>query len=60
MWYNPVIYTDKAYLTNTDILWAIYQHLVATTSFAFALVFLYFTFKLIVWFVPKFWYRSKE
>jgi len=34
--------------------------LVATTTLAFALVIFYFIFKLIVWFVPKFWHRSKE
>ena len=60
MWYNPEIYTSAQDLTDTQILWAIYQHLVATTTLAFALVIFYFIFKLIVWFVPKFWHRSIE
>lgn len=60
MWYNPTVYTSIPPLTERELIWAIYQHFVATTTLFFALVILYFVFKAIVWFLPKYWHRSKE
>lgn len=58
MWYNPEVYTVMP-PTEIDILWAIYQHLVATTSLAFALLGIYLVVKFLLWFLPKYWQRGE-
>lgn len=60
MWYNPVVYTEIGALTDTQILWAIYQHFVATTSLFFGLLIFYAGTKLLLWILPKYWNRGKE
>lgn len=60
---NPdllVSYPQLLLANDHDILVAIYQLLFAAISLAFALVFFCAVFKFLVWFLPNYWYRSKE
>lgn len=52
MWYNPEIYISSENLSDTQILWAMYQHQVATTAVLISIVAFYFLFKFILWVVP--------
>lgn len=60
--YNPLILsTDQLQLaTDVQILKAQYEYIVASTSLAFAMVFFYFFFKALLWFLPRYYYRSNE
>lgn len=60
MWYNPVIYTTNNGFTSEQILFAMYQHQVATVSLLFSVVIFYFAFKFLVWFLPSYWHRRKN
>lgn len=60
--HNPRILTPEEleYATSPEILRAFYQYVVASVSFFVACVICYFVFKTLVWFLPKYWYRSSE
>jgi uncharacterized membrane protein len=60
--YNPpILTTDQLQnATQTQIAQAQYEFIVASTTFAFAVVTMYFVFKFLVWFLPKYWYRPNE
>lgn len=60
MWYNPSVLVNPEFLTDTQILWSIYQLLLAAITLSVGAVIFYLGFKLIVWLVPNFWYRSKK
>lgn len=61
MWYNPIILTgdDLQSASTHDILVSAYQIIVASTLLFFSLLILYFVFKTILWFVPKYWSRKE-
>lgn len=59
--FNPDVLTYDQLQTATQIQieTAQYQFIVASVSLAFSLVFLYFVFKLAIWFFPRYWDKSK-
>lgn len=59
MWYNPTIYTIQP-LTELEILWSIYQLLLAAFTLGFAIFAYVLIVKFLGWFLPKYWHRSKE
>lgn len=60
MWYNPAILTTADGLSDSQILFAMYQLVSAAIFFWTALAVLYFAFKALVWFIPNFWYRGEQ
>lgn len=59
--HNPTLMTQEQLhmATQTEILRAIYELLVASTSLFFAVLFFYGLYKFAVWFFPK-WYYKKD
>lgn len=61
---NPEIVYITPELANaaldTQIAYAQYQYIVASTSLLFAVIIMYFIFKAAIWFIPKYWHRPKE
>lgn len=60
---NPNVETSYAKLmasTDHAVFVAIYRLLLAAVSFFYAIVFFLAVFLFFRWFLPKFWYRSKE
>ncbi|OYX53744.1 hypothetical protein B7Y92_01490 [Candidatus Saccharibacteria bacterium 32-50-13] len=59
---NPIVYTtsDLALMSVQQILAAQYQLNLAVVSLLFAIAIYATIFATLKWFVPKFWYKSKE
>lgn len=60
--HNPTILTSDqlAIAPSNVILSAIYEYIVAATSLFFALVVIYLVVRFLQWFLPKYWYRSRN
>jgi hypothetical protein len=61
-WYNPPLLLNESLdiAQTEEILRAIYSLLLANFMLVSCSVILFFTFKLIVWFVPNYWTRDKK
>lgn len=60
--YNPLIYTapELLLMDEKQILVAQYQLQLASISLFFAIAILVTIFLILKWFLPKFWYKSRE
>ena len=60
--HNPPLLTEDqlAIAPSNVILASLYEYIVASVSLAFSLLILYWVFRALVWFIPKFWYRGVE
>jgi hypothetical protein len=57
----PILSTEQLQnATQIQIAQAQYEFIVAATTFAFALVVMYFVFKAAIWFLPKYYNRINE
>ena len=59
---NPVILSPQALAVadNHTVLVAMYNFIVAAVDLAYALLIFYCVWRFLAWFLPKYWYRSKE
>lgn len=60
--HNPTLLTSDqlAIAPSNVILAAIYEYIVAATSLFFALIAIYWIVRFLQWFLPKYWYRSRN
>lgn len=60
--YNPAILTPDqlAIAPSNVVLAAIYEYIVAATSLFFALIIIYWIVRFLQWFLPKYWFRSRN
>ena len=52
--------SELSVATDHDVLVALYQFITITTMTAFAIILFYGVFRFLVWFLPNYWYRSKD
>ena len=60
--HNPTLLTSDqlAIAPSNVILAGIYEYIVAVTSLFFALIIIYWIVRFLQWFLPKYWFRSRN